>query len=83
MSNDDPDEAEKDNGKIRSRELAAEADETEEGEMPFTVSDECPPEVAAQFRQNVAANAMRRRELERFTGGLKKYLPYCPVRYSF
>lgn len=26
---------------------------------------------------------MRRRELERFTGGLKKYLPYCPVRYSF
>jgi len=26
---------------------------------------------------------MRRRELERFTNGLNKYLPYCPVRYSF
>lgn len=27
--------------------------------------------------------AMRRRELERFTAGLRKFLPYCPVRYSF
>ncbi len=27
--------------------------------------------------------AMRRRELERFTTGLRKFLPYCPVRYSF
>jgi len=26
---------------------------------------------------------MRRSELERFTNGLRKYLPYCPVRYSF
>jgi DNA repair photolyase len=26
---------------------------------------------------------MRRRELARFTAGLNKYLPYCPVRYSF
>ena len=26
---------------------------------------------------------MRRKELERFTNGLTKYLPYCPVRYSF
>lgn len=26
---------------------------------------------------------MRRRELARFTKGLEKYLPYCPVRYSF
>ncbi|MEJ7619012.1 MAG: spore photoproduct lyase family protein, partial [Pyrinomonadaceae bacterium] len=26
---------------------------------------------------------MRRRELDRFAAGLKKYLPYCPIRYSF
>lgn len=26
---------------------------------------------------------LRRRELARFTNGLRKYLPYCPVRYSF
>jgi spore photoproduct lyase len=26
---------------------------------------------------------MRRRELERFTAGLRKFLPYCPIRYSF
>jgi DNA repair photolyase len=26
---------------------------------------------------------MRRRELERFKTGVAKYLPYCPVRYSF
>ncbi len=27
--------------------------------------------------------SMRRRELARFENGLRKYLPYCPVRYSF
>ena len=26
---------------------------------------------------------MHRRELERFTAGLRKFLPYCPIRYSF
>lgn len=27
--------------------------------------------------------AMRRQELDRFAAGFKKYLPYCPIRYSF
>ena len=54
MSHDDPDDPEK-GSKMRSRELAPEDGGADEGEMPFIFSDQCPPEIAAQFQQSVAA----------------------------
>jgi len=55
MSNYDPEDAASGNGKLRGGELSPEDDGAHEGETPFKVSDDCPPEVAAQFRQSVAA----------------------------